>query len=146
MATPGITSSTVMGPDGSIHSSSTFTEKLPPSFDGHSNYSVYRQDVELWLCLTSLDEEKQGPALIGRLSGELKLPPKLCLLQLLPVGMAQTRYLNILTSPMLSTQPISWTLIWRHSWTTPGRTICLLSNLSLVSLQIGPYCIPKHGR
>ncbi len=76
MATPGIPGSTVMGPEGSVHGSSTFTEKLPPSFDGHSNYSVYRQDVELWLCFTSLDKEKQGPALIGRLSGEAKASAK----------------------------------------------------------------------
>ena len=61
-----------MGPEGLSLSTSPFSERLPPEFDGHSSYEVYRPDVELWLLLTSLDKGKQGPALIGRLSGEAR--------------------------------------------------------------------------
>ncbi len=64
-----------MGPEGSSAATS-FTDKIPPSFDGHSRYKLYRQDVELWLCLTNLDDTKQGPASIGRLSGEPKSSAK----------------------------------------------------------------------
>ncbi len=63
--------SSVMGPEGSSIATS-FSDKIPPSFDGHSRYELYRQDVELWLCLTILDDTKQRPAIIGRLAGEPK--------------------------------------------------------------------------
>ena len=65
----------VMGPEGSPTVSS-FSEKLPPSFDGHSQHSLYRQDVEIWLCLTTLEKNRQGPAIVGRLSGEPKASAK----------------------------------------------------------------------
>ena len=65
-----------MGPESIAVPASSFSERLPPQFDGHSSYSVYRQDVELWLVLTSLDKCKQGPALIGSLSGEAKASAK----------------------------------------------------------------------
>lgn len=51
--------------------SSSFSEKLPPGFDGHMNYAVYSQQVKSWLLLTSIEKWKRGPALIGRLSGEV---------------------------------------------------------------------------
>ncbi len=50
--------------------------KLPAAFDGHRSYAAYREDVSLWMCLTSLDAGKQGAALIGRLSGETKASAK----------------------------------------------------------------------
>ncbi len=65
----------IMGPDGSPAATS-FTDKIPPSFDGHSRYELYRQHVELWLCLTNLDDTKQGPTVIGRLPGEPKSSAK----------------------------------------------------------------------
>ena len=65
-----------MGPEGIPIPTSSFSERLPPQFDGHTSYAVYRQDVELWLVLTSLEKCKQGPALIGRLAGEAKASAK----------------------------------------------------------------------
>eukprot|EP00171_Calliarthron_tuberculosum_P005577 IDg5577t1 len=65
-----------MGPEGPAVQSSAFTDKVPPSFDGHNNYASYRQDVELWTHLTTLPAEKHGAALIGRLSGEAKAAAK----------------------------------------------------------------------
>ena len=65
-----------MGPEGMVEQTSAFSERLPPCFDEHSSYPVYRQDVELWPVLTSLEKSKQGPALIGRLSGEAKASAK----------------------------------------------------------------------
>lgn len=65
-----------MGPDGSQAAVSDFTDKVPPSFAGRSNYASYREDVLLWTKLTSLDSSKQGPALVGRLSGEAKASAK----------------------------------------------------------------------
>eukprot|EP00171_Calliarthron_tuberculosum_P023073 IDg23073t1 len=63
-----------MGPEG--FASSAFTDKTPPAFDGHSDFLCYQQDVELWLLLTTVPKKKQGPALIGRLSGEAKSSAK----------------------------------------------------------------------
>ncbi len=51
---PSSAGSTVMGPEGS-HVAASFMDKIPPSFDGHSSYELYRQDVELWLGLTNLE-------------------------------------------------------------------------------------------
>jgi len=65
-----------MGPEGALLASGSFSDKVPPSFDGHGDYSSYREDVELWVLLTSLVESKRGPALIGRLSGEPKVAAK----------------------------------------------------------------------
>eukprot|EP00171_Calliarthron_tuberculosum_P004551 IDg4551t1 len=65
-----------MGPEGLIIESGVFTDKTPPAFDGHSNYAAYRKDVAIWLLLTTLNSKKQGPALIGRLSGEAKSAAK----------------------------------------------------------------------
>lgn len=65
-----------MGPECTVALSSSFSEKLPPSFEGRSSYAVYRQDVELWLSLTTLEANRQGSALIGRLAGESKSSAK----------------------------------------------------------------------
>lgn len=65
-----------MGPEDTLTSVSDFTDKVPPSFDGRSNYASYREDVQLWTKLTSLATAKQGPALVGRLSGEAKASAK----------------------------------------------------------------------
>ena len=67
--------STVMGP-GPDQPSSGFSDKIPPSFDGHTNYASYREDVKLWSKLTSLSPAKHGPAIIGRLLGEAKTAAK----------------------------------------------------------------------
>lgn len=50
-----------------------FTDRIPPSFDGRTSYPEYRNNVLFWTNLTSISPEKQGPALIGRLSGEAKV-------------------------------------------------------------------------
>ncbi len=71
-----IPGATGMVPEGSVHGSRTFTEKHLPSFDGRTSYAVYRLYVEIQLCLTSVEEKKRGPALIGRLSGEAKASAK----------------------------------------------------------------------
>ena len=46
-----------------------FTTKIPPSFDGRISWFQYEDLVEEWLDITSLDPEKQGPALRSRLDG-----------------------------------------------------------------------------
>eukprot|EP00171_Calliarthron_tuberculosum_P018452 IDg18452t1 len=56
---------------------SAFSDKVPPAFDGNCGYMSYRQDVELWMHLTTLPKEKHGAALIGRLSGEAKNAAKM---------------------------------------------------------------------
>ncbi len=76
MSLPAAAILPVMGTEGSTVFESAFTVTMPPTFDGHSNYSAYRQDVELWECLTTLAAEKRGPAIIGRLSGEAKSSAK----------------------------------------------------------------------
>lgn len=68
--------SLVMGPEGSVTGWGDFSDKVPPSFDGHGDYTAYREDVTLWIHLTSLSSKKQGPALVGRLSGEAKASVK----------------------------------------------------------------------
>ncbi len=123
-----------MGPECSIHSSSTFTEKLPPSFDGHSNYSIYRQDAELWLCLTSLDKEKQGHALIGRLSGEAKASAKMFYLAFITGRDGADNILEHLYKSYAIDAADKLDIDLVKFWTTPGRTTCLLSNSLLASL------------
>lgn len=62
-----------MGPEeGIVAGLGQFSDKIPPAFDGKGDYRRYKNDVELWINLTALPESKQGPALIGRLSGEPK--------------------------------------------------------------------------
>lgn len=73
--------SIVMGPAAPEAETSTplsqFTDKTPPTFDGHTvEYSSYRDDVLLWSRLTTLPDTKQGPAIIGRLVGEPKKSAK----------------------------------------------------------------------
>ena len=62
--------SLVMGPDGAAASASALSDKVPASFDGQSNYAAYREKMKVWLVLTSLPPNKQGPAVVGRLRGE----------------------------------------------------------------------------
>ena len=50
----------------------TFSDKMPPDFDGQRNYALYREDIFLWVNLTSLPATKHGPALVGRMSEEAK--------------------------------------------------------------------------
>ena len=61
-----------MGPEHTPALMGNFSDKIPPNFDGHVDYASYREDVQLWKNLTSLPPNKQGPALVGRLSGEAK--------------------------------------------------------------------------
>jgi len=53
-----------------------FSDKIPPSFDGVSSYSAYKEDVVLWTNLTSLPKSKHGPALIGRLRDDARMASK----------------------------------------------------------------------
>jgi len=64
-----------MGTSSATHGGA-YSEKIPPMFDGHSSYDVYRADVELWNHYTSVAETKRGVALIGRLYGEAKSSAK----------------------------------------------------------------------
>lgn len=66
---------TVMGPESQTQYGS-FTKDMPPAFDGHAAYSVHRQDVELWILLTTLDTSKREPALVGCLRSEAKSSTK----------------------------------------------------------------------
>lgn len=65
-----------MGAEGSAAFVTPLTEKTPLAFDGHTDYAAYRQDVQLWLQLTTLTSARQGTVLIGRLSGEAKASAK----------------------------------------------------------------------
>ena len=64
-----------MGPDG-VSAHGAFSKDIPPAFDGYTSFAAYRQDVEIWLLLTTLDAVKRGPALVGRLGGEAKASAK----------------------------------------------------------------------
>ena len=66
----------VMGPGGISALPGSFTDKIPPAFDGRNDYNSYKQDVQLWQTLTSLPKTKQGAAIIGRLYGEAKSSAK----------------------------------------------------------------------
>ena len=67
----------VMGPDHAAQpTTGEFSDKIPPRFDGHADYAVYREDISLWTNLTSLPRSKHGPAMIGRLTGEAKTAAK----------------------------------------------------------------------
>lgn len=57
-------------------SDNDFSDKIPPSFDGSTSYSAYKEDVLLWINLTSLPKEKHGPALIGRLRDDARMASK----------------------------------------------------------------------
>ena len=50
-----------------------FTKDTLPAFDGHTLFAAYKQDLELWINLTTLEAKRQGPAIVGRLSLEPKL-------------------------------------------------------------------------
>eukprot|EP00171_Calliarthron_tuberculosum_P018277 IDg18277t1 len=72
-----------MGPDGTVSSTSAFSDKVPPAFNGRSNYASFREDVSLWLLLTSMEAKRRGPALIGRLGGEAKSSAKTLTLEVI---------------------------------------------------------------
>ena len=66
-----------MGPESTTQTiPCEFSDKVPPRFDGHEDYAAYREDVSLWINLTSLPKEKHGPAIVGRLLGEAKTAAK----------------------------------------------------------------------
>jgi hypothetical protein len=47
-----------------------FSPKIPPAFDGRTSWFAYEELVADWLDVTTLDPEKQAPALKVRLTGE----------------------------------------------------------------------------
>lgn len=53
-----------------------FTEKTPPSFDGYGDYQQYRENVALWDVMTSVDQSRKAPTVIGRLSGQAQVIAK----------------------------------------------------------------------
>lgn len=65
-----------MGPVAYQQSACEFSDKVPPSFDGHTNYSSYREDVSLWVHLTTLPPATQDPVIIVRLQGEDQMAVK----------------------------------------------------------------------
>ena len=44
--------------------------KIPPRFDGHMSFFTYEELVTDWLDITTLDNDKQGPALKAQLAGD----------------------------------------------------------------------------
>ena len=46
------------------------TTKVPPLFDGKTSWFQYEELIDDWVDLTTLDEDKHGPALKNRLVGE----------------------------------------------------------------------------
>ena len=76
-ARPVVVMLPVMGPESAANATTCeFSDKIPPRFDGHMDYTSYREDVTLWTNLTSLPTRKHGPAIIGCLSGEAKTAAK----------------------------------------------------------------------
>ena len=67
-----------MGPEGVSMGTmdNDFSDKIPPSFNGSTSYSAYKEDVSLWINLTSLPATKHGTALIGRLRDDARLASK----------------------------------------------------------------------
>ena len=61
-----------MGPEDTPAHLGTFSDRIPPVFNGRSDYASYHEDALLWVNLTSLPSTKHGPALVGRLSEEAK--------------------------------------------------------------------------
>ena len=49
--------------------SQQITTKVPPAYDGRTDWFRYEEAVEEWLDLTELNKDKQGPALRARLDG-----------------------------------------------------------------------------
>ncbi len=82
---PNSDGSKVMGAEASQVAAS-LTDKIPPSYDDHSSYELYRPDVELWLRLIHSEPSKQGPVLIacraGNRSHQQSHPGRRYLLQL----------------------------------------------------------------
>ncbi len=52
---------------GGVLAADGITTKVPPSFNGRTSWFRYEQQVDDWCDLTTLDKEKQGPALKNRL-------------------------------------------------------------------------------
>ena len=78
-----------------VVSKSTFDNKTPPFFDGHSpSYKVYRQDVLLWERLTDLAKGKRAFATIGSLDGEPKAYAKTLSVSILAGDDGVTRVLE----------------------------------------------------
>lgn len=65
-----------MSPENRQAPTRDFTDKVPPIFNGISDYASYIGDVQLWVRLTSLEASKQGAALVGRLIGGAKSSAK----------------------------------------------------------------------
>lgn len=65
-----------MSPVGDRYTSCEFSDKIPPWFDGHSDYGTYRDDVKLWMNFTILPALKHRPVIVGRLLGEAKSAAK----------------------------------------------------------------------
>ena len=55
-----VASVSAIGPESIGIATSSFSELFPTSLDGYSSYSVYLQDVELWLLLISLEPSIKG--------------------------------------------------------------------------------------
>ena len=46
------------------------TPKIPPSFDGRSSWFAYEEAIDDWADITTLGNEKVGPSLKNRLTGD----------------------------------------------------------------------------
>ncbi len=49
---------------------SGMTPKIPPMYDGRTSWFQYEELIDDWLDMTSIDQDKQGPALKYRLQGD----------------------------------------------------------------------------
>ena len=94
--------------------------KIYPPFDGHTSFAAYRQDFELWLLLTTLNEKKKGPALIGRLSGGTKASAKSSATQAIGGEDGAIQILDHLEKVMVSIMLISSTLTLHLSLISNG--------------------------
>ena len=46
------------------------TPKIPPGFDGRGSWFAYEEAIDDWLDITTLQDEKLGPSLKNRLTGD----------------------------------------------------------------------------
>ena len=73
---PRVTRSTkyafMLGSDVRGMSLEDYSKQVPPGWMAHmSNYplKLYKEKLALWMRITDLDEEKQGPTILGRIKG-----------------------------------------------------------------------------
>ena len=54
----------------------SFTDRIPPSFDGYGDYQHFKENVLLWDSITGIDPRKRAATLIGHLTGQAQVIAK----------------------------------------------------------------------